>query len=331
MGVDLRAPRWVFGLAGAALSAGLVAAASLAAVSPSTLFPTAGRIVLTGGCGIGPGPCIETIRPDGSHVGFDAIPYVATNSAGARLSPDGHTLAYEFDGSISLHTPGGGTDRVLTNPGGKADCGDGQPAWFPDGRRLVFVRGAPASSGDCVTSLWTVDTHGGRPKRLYTPPAGPTVGFSNVATPDVAHDGLWIAFDDDQGNLWQIHPNGTHLRRFGPADLRGLQPRWSPNDQNIAFVDVADGIVHTLNLKTGTDRAIHVGDDAPEAFAWSPDGRWLAVADDHSYDCNDPTGPCDRAQLWIVNTANPTIARRIHKTSEGVYVATVDWSQSAKT
>jgi WD40-like Beta Propeller Repeat len=313
---------------GVALAAGLVPTASLSGVTTAKSFPTTGRIVLTRGCGIGPGPCIETIRPDGSHLRFDAIPYLATNSPGSRLSPDGRMLAYGFNGSIMLHphNPGAGSDRALTYPHGHATCGDGQPSWFPDGRRLVFVRGKPnPTGGDCDTSLWSVATSGGKPAPLYTPPTAPTAGSGNLADPEVSHDGRWIAFNDVRGHLWQIHPNGTHLRRLGPAGLLGVRPRWAPNDQSIVFVELADGIVHTLNLITGTDRAIHVGDDAPEAFAWSPDGHWLAVADDHSYDCNDPTGPCDLAQTWIVNT-NDTLKRRIHRTPGDVPIDTIDWT-----
>jgi hypothetical protein len=76
-------------------------------------------------------------------------------------------------------------------------------------------------------------------------------------------------------------------------------------------------------------RPAHAGDDAPAAFAWSPDGRWLAVAEEHDYDCGDPTGPCALDELWIASAAGHG-TRRIYRTAEGAAITSIDWSGSAR-
>jgi TolB protein len=54
-----------------------------------------------------------------------------------RLSPDGGTIAFSYQGEIWTCPRSGGTMTLLT-PGQGAD---GEPAWSPEGKRIAFVRG----------------------------------------------------------------------------------------------------------------------------------------------------------------------------------------------
>ena len=54
-----------------------------------------------------------------------------------RLSPDGASVAFSYQGGIWVVPRGGGTMTLLST--GEGD--DTEPAWSPDGKRIAFVRG----------------------------------------------------------------------------------------------------------------------------------------------------------------------------------------------
>ena len=55
-----------------------------------------------------------------------------------RLSPDGASVAFSYQGGIWVAPRGGGTAILLSTGEGE----DTEPAWSPDGKRVAFVRGA---------------------------------------------------------------------------------------------------------------------------------------------------------------------------------------------
>src|SRR5947209_8540406 len=68
-----------------------------------------------------------------------------------RLSPDGASVAFSYQGGIWVVPRTGGTMTLLSTGEGE----DTEPAWSPDGKRIAFVRGAAvklieAASGNDV-------------------------------------------------------------------------------------------------------------------------------------------------------------------------------------
>src|SRR5262249_47553581 len=54
-----------------------------------------------------------------------------------RLSPDGSTIAFSYQGEIWTAPRIGGTMTLLT----PSEGADTEPAWSPDGKRVAFLRG----------------------------------------------------------------------------------------------------------------------------------------------------------------------------------------------
>src|SRR5439155_26478677 len=54
-----------------------------------------------------------------------------------RLSPDGSTIAFSYQGEIWTGPRAGGTMTLLTLSQGL----DTEPSWSPDGKRVAFLRG----------------------------------------------------------------------------------------------------------------------------------------------------------------------------------------------
>ncbi len=246
---------------------------------------------------------------------------------GARWSPDGRWFAYGQGGITLQSAVDASITQTLTHPPrmNGAAGNDGEPAWFPSGKRLVFVRG---SVGTQWGALWTVGSDGSGAKRLEAVPATAKV---TLGDPDVSHDGRRIAFGDSNGHLWVTGQRGLTVWRLGPAGLNGSNPRWSPDDTRIAFLD-AGQTLSVLDLRTNKIHDLGAGTPsiAPDGyygdgdFSWSPDGRYLAGSTNASWECNDPTGPCTSMELWIIN-ATTGAAHLIYQTPDGGDIGGVDW------
>ena len=263
-------------------------------------------------------PPTRTVRWNGGRLRI-------RGDAGAevRWSPDGRWFATQSEqGAIVLQsTADASVTRRLTNPrriNGVLHS-DEQPAWFPSGKRLVFVRDG---------ALWTVGSDGRGTKRLTAPPAPVKAGGGD---PDVSHDGRSIAFDDTDSHLWVTGQRGLTVWRLGPAGLNAFDPRWSPDGTRVAYLNLGQALT-VLDLRTNTIHDLSAwtplsttdGYYGDGYFSWSPDGNWLAASAEHDYDCGDPTGPCTSMQLWIVNAATGA-AQFIFQTPEGGSIGGLDW------
>ncbi len=131
---------------------------------------------------------------------------------------------------------------------------DREPAWSPDGRRLVFV-GLVAG----LTDLYTVTRDGSDLRRL-------TADGSSERRPVWSTRGQ-IAFERD-GGIWAVRTDGSGLRRLA---RRGRDPDWSPGGSRLVFE--RDRRLYTVS-RTGRRLRRLVGTGTYPA--WSPSGRWIA-------------------------------------------------------
>jgi len=98
-------------------------------------------------------------QPDRKDAPGPAKLPAAIGAIHARLSPDGSSLAFSYQGGIWIAPRDGGTMSLLSTGEGE----DTEPAWSPDGKRIAFVRGG---------AVKLIETAGGKdvplPKTLLT-------------------------------------------------------------------------------------------------------------------------------------------------------------------
>jgi Tol biopolymer transport system component/imidazolonepropionase-like amidohydrolase len=165
---------------------------------------------------------------------------------GANWSPDSRTIAFtrvaedasgKVQARIRLVEIATGSERDLhVEWTEKSEMRD--PAWTPDGRRIVFVAASPASrSGG---RLWVVDARGGK-----------AVPFSADSTPAIApafaSDGKRLGFlsrdSADRLQVWVQDVSGTPASAPGclthNSDVASTRVRWTRDGASILFA--ADG------------------------------------------------------------------------------------------
>jgi Tol biopolymer transport system component len=133
---------------------------------------------------------------------------------------------------------------------------DGEPAFSPDGRRLVFTGHTSVGSG-AVARLYVVSLTTGRVRALAAGQGSqPTWSGRNR-----------IAFVRD-GDVYVVWPNGDGLRRV----TAGLGPDWSPGGRSLVFTRN-----WRLWIRSGGRERRVSGARAPASNpVWSPDGRRIA-------------------------------------------------------
>lgn len=225
-------------------------------------------------------------------------------------SPDGRQIAFtrnedvgEFttftDDDVFVMDAGGGNVRQLTP---EVDgSSSGQPAWSPDGRTIVFVRG-PSRDSAVVSAtpltfgeLVVMDSDGGETRRL-------TRGEPDAA-PAWSPDGREIVFvrghdlnkPSGDMDLFIVDAAGGTPRRLRrtPRSLE-TAPAWSPDGSRIAFARSSSGSAYTGKAaifvinRDGSGESLMLEhklySETSYGLSWSPDGRSI-VFETGDLDC----------------------------------------------
>ena len=117
----------------------------------------------------------------------------------ARYSPDGTRVAFASTRSgqpnIWVCSSDGSDPRQMTSLG--ADGFAGSPSWSPDGKFIAF----DSRSSQSASSIFLLDTSGGKPKRLTGP------GPSDII-PTWSRDSQWVYFSSDRSRgplqIWKV-------------------------------------------------------------------------------------------------------------------------------
>lgn len=181
------------------------------------------------------------------------------------LSPDGSSVAFSAPVAESLGRYGlfvVGTDgsglRLVSSP----PVGDFDPAWSPDGTRLVVSRDERGSFEPSCCTLWTMRADGSEQVRLGAAPS--------ARQPDWSPDGSQIAYTGTDG-VHVVTSDGSASRLVAAGPLSW--PAFSPDGGTLAVVRTTApeaGTVSLVPVDGGpvTDTTAGVGGGLPEAPRW---------------------------------------------------------------
>jgi Tol biopolymer transport system component len=302
---------WVLAAAGAAVTVIAVLAAMwlrIVAERPAPAPPPTSHSRLTQVEGV---ERFSSISPDGKWVvynsqgdiylqsvtGQTAITLTRdspANDTTPAFSPDGETIAFRSErdgGGIFLMGLTGEGVRRLTTSGY-------QPAWFPDGRQIVFAKGESGmllmpGGRSGFSELWVVSTSGGDPRLFF---AGDAV--QPRVSPHAKRVAFWSLPSDPKArrlaipgvaanrDIWTIDVNGEHPVRVTTHDANDWNPVWAPDGRWLYFLSNRGG---SMNLwRTAIDEASGLIAGEPQAitapapyvadFSLSADGRIAAYS-----------------------------------------------------
>ena len=181
---------------------------------------------------LGLGVRVPCLSPDWKRVVYEA-------------SRDRNLDLYSIDLSdINLEDRGGGTIIPTRITDSEAD--EGNPTFFPDGKRLAFVSAGPEGTGPRrvapgrskpLHQIYTINIDGSDEKHLNPNPY-------DCYSPVIASDGKTIAFVSgrmDDIEIYLMDIDGTNERRITSGIGVSVQPAFSSDGKKLAFVSDRSG------------------------------------------------------------------------------------------
>jgi WD40 repeat protein len=175
---------------------------------------------------------------------------------------------------------GTGVVRLTSTPGA-----DLNPAWSPDGRKIVF-----ASERDGNREIYVMNADGTDPVRL-------TSNSAWDSSPVYSPDGKRIAFvseRDGNPDIYTMDVNGANVARLTSDPLADIDPAFAPDGSRIAFVRSGVGIYLVNPDGAAETRLTSWGSDTQPA--WSPDSRTIAFVR-------------GEREIWLTNTQGANLVR----------------------
>lgn len=246
-------------------------------------------------------PCHELVQPSWSPDGQ----LIAATELGPIETGERRLVILRGDGSLVRRLPP--LTSVGERDGGRTHT-EIDPAWSPDGSRLVFSGQTGFNDLNGRRSnydIYVVNVDGTGLRRLTYSRAG---DWSPAWSAGPA--GGRIAFTRRE-DVYTMRPDGTELERV--TFRGGADPTWSPDGDRLAFE--RRGHVHVADADGGDRRRVtrRVGSGQP---AWAPDGRRIAFV----YSSANP----DVQRIYTVGVDGRAL-RLLTSTTTGMPLGPIDW------
>lgn len=188
-----------------------------------------------------------------------------------------------------------------------------QPAWSPDGSRLLYVSQPSLNAAD---SVFVMSADGTGIKQLTDRQCASESPSWSPKSEEIA----FVKYDDNKickgvAGIYLMHSDGSNQRRLTD---RGEQPMWSPDGSKIAYI--YENNVYLLNLDDLlSTKASTTFSHSP---TWSPDGKQIAFVcslDDALGICvvnSDGTG-----RRVILHDASRRLRKGLSWSPDGEYIA----------
>jgi Tol biopolymer transport system component len=208
------------------------------------------------------------------------------------LNANGDIFVMNYDGSA--------TTRLTNDPGS-----DNNPDWSPDGSKIAFTSDRKGNF-----DIYEMDANGSNQEQITT--------LGNCFGPQWSPDGSRIVFwhiTTSGSTIMTMNPDGTGLYQVTNPMIGANLPYWSPDGLKIAFLGDSPVFgIYSVDKNGGSPELLYASSGIG-SFAWSPDGKDLAItigmAPNYNFD------------IYLYNLTSASLTRLTNTTRNHL---TVDWS-----